>query len=56
LEQIELTGQDTFIAQEYRVDPHSCLLPGGLSNRFRPELDMIGIAVAETLGERFSEV
>jgi hypothetical protein len=44
------------IPQQYRVDLHSCLLPGGLSNRFRPESDAIGIEVEETPGEDFSGV
>ena len=56
LDQIELTGQDTFIPQEYRVDLHSCLIPGGLSNWFRPEPATIGIEVAGTLGEKVSWV
>jgi hypothetical protein len=31
------------IPQEFRVYLHSCLFPGGLSNRFRPESNVIGI-------------
>ena len=56
LEQIELTGQDTFIPQEYRVYLHSCLLPGGLSNRFRPESDVIGIEAEDALGQEVFRV
>jgi hypothetical protein len=51
-----LTGQDAFIPQEYRVDLHSCLLPGGLSNRLRPESDMIGTEAEATLGEERPDV
>ncbi len=56
LEKIELTGQSTFVAQEYRVDLHACLLRGGLSNRFRPESEMIGVDGEDTLGGESSEV
>jgi len=50
LTQSELTGEDTSIPQEYRVYLHFCRIPNGLSNRFRPELDVIGIAAEDTLG------
>ena len=55
LKQIELAGQGTLVPQEYRVDLHSSLLAGGLSNRFRPESNMIGIDAEDTLGEESSK-
>ena len=51
-----MTGQDAFIPQEYRVDLHFCPLPGGLSNRFRPESDISGIEAEDTLGEESPKV
>ena len=51
-----MTGQDAFIPQEYRVDLHFCLLPGGLSNRFRPESDISGIEAEDTRVEECPKV
>lgn len=51
LAQSEQAGQDASIPEEHRVYLHCCLIPGGLSNRFRPELDVIGIEAEDTLAE-----
>ncbi len=48
LAQSELAGQDASFAQEHRVYPHCCLLPGGLS---KPELGVIGVEAEATLAE-----
>lgn len=42
------------IPQEYLVYDHSCRLPGGLSKRFRPESDVIGIEMEDAIGEEVS--
>src|SRR5208283_4515116 len=44
------------ISQIRRVDLHSCLLAGGLSNRLRPESDMIGIEAEDALEDGASRV
>ena len=51
LAQSEPARQDASIPQEYSAYLHCCQLPGGLSNRFRPELGVIGIEAEDTLAE-----
>jgi hypothetical protein len=45
-----------FIPQEYRVNLHSRLIPGGLSKRLRSDSDVIGIEVEDMPGEEISGV
>ena len=51
LVQSELVRQDASIPEEHRVDLHCCRLPGGFSNRFRPESEVIGAKAENTLAE-----
>ena len=52
----ERTRQGTSVPQKYRVYLHCCRIPGGLSNRFRRESDVIGIEAEDTLREECPKV